>query len=413
MDMPRRAIGLSAAKVAKEATPGRYGDGAGLYLLVRSRTAKFWIFRYVRAGKMREIGLGSATGRAAVSLADARAKARDFYEIHKARRDPLTERNAGRTASAVAAAKATTFAEASGAYIAAQRTGWRNAKHATQWQATLATYAFPMIGKLPVQAVDTALVQKVLGPIWNEKPETARRLRGRIEKVLDYAKALGLRSGENPARWRGHLDVVLTKRAKEQQHHAALPYAEIGDFMGSLRAEEGTAARALEFTILCAARTSEVLNARWSEIDLAEKLWTVPGERMKAGKEHKVPLSARAIAILQQMPRDGDFVFSGRSPDRPLSNMVFLMLLRRVGRGDLTAHGFRSSFRVWCAEQTNFPSDVAEAALAHTISDKVVAAYVRTTFFDRRRQLMNAWAAYCGKPSVKRSAEVLPIGGVS
>jgi integrase len=402
--MPRRAKGLSAAKVAK-ARPGRYGDGGGLYLLVRSAEARFWVFRYVRAGRMRELGLGPASGRAAVSLADARKRARIFYDLHREGRDPLDERNAGRALKAAEAAKSVTFAEAVKRYIAAHHAGWRNAKHAAHWRSTLATYAEPVFGSLPVNQIDTGLVLKALEPIWTKKPETASRVRGRIASILDWAKARGHRQGENPAQWRGHLDHLLPARAnvRKVRHHAALPYAEIGSFVAELRQQDGIAARALEFLILTAARTGEVIGAQWSEIDLSKRLWIVPAERTKTGKEHRVPLSARAIEILEQMPHASEHVFE-------LSNMAFLMLLRRMGQGGITAHGFRSSFRDWCAERTNFPSEVAEMALGHAVGDKVEAAYRRGDLFEKRRQLMDSWSAFCSMPS-RDSARVVPLHG--
>jgi integrase len=409
--MPRKAKGLSAAKVSK-ARPGRYCDGGGLYLLVRSPKARFWIFRYVRNGKMREMGLGSATGRNAVSLADAREDARELFKSHRKGGDPLAERRARKIAERAEDARAVTFRQAAERYIEAHRAGWKNDKHAAQWPATLDRYTYRQIGNVSVQAIDTALVIKVLEPIWIKKPETASRLRGRIEQILDWAKAREYRTGENPARWKGHLKNLLPARSKVQRvvHHPALPYAEIGDFVVALRAQDGTAARALEFAILTAARTSEVVEARWDEIDIREKVWTVPGERMKAGKEHRVPLSGRAFEILKEMKAshddDAEYVFEGREPGTALSNMSLLMLLRRMGRDDLTVHGFRSTFRDWCAEQTNFPNEVAEMALAHTVGDKVEAAYRRGDLFQKRRSLAQAWAKYCGSP-----APVQPISG--
>jgi integrase len=268
-----------------------------------------------------------------------------------------------------------------------------------------------------VQAIDTALVLKVLEPIWTTKPETASRVRGRMESILDWAKVRGYRAGENPARWRGHLDKLLPARSKVRriEHHAALPYAELPGFLVSLRAQEGIAARALEFTILTAARTGEVIGARWDEMDVLDKTWTVPAARMKAAREHRVPLSERAVAILEEvrplrLAEDG-FVFPGAKFGRPLSNMAFLMLLRRMERADLTAHGFRSSFRDWCAERTNFPSEVAEMALAHTVSDKTVAAYNRSDLFDRRRRLMAEWATFCTAPERKAHVTTLRSHG--
>jgi integrase len=414
--MPRRAKGLSAAKVVK-ARPGRYGDGVGLYLLVRSPEAKYWIFRYVKAGRVREMGLGPASGRAAVSLADARRKARILHDLHRDGRDPLEERNAGRALQAAEAAKSVTFTGAADRYIAAHQAGWRNAKHAAQWTNTLRTYATPVLGFLPVQSIDTGLILKVLEPIWTKKPETASRVRGRIASILDWAKARGHRQGENPAQWRGHLDHLLPARAKvhKVRHHAALPYAEIASFVAELRQQGGTAALALEFLILTAARTGEVIGAQWSEINLAERLWVVPAERTKTSKEHRVPLPARAIDILKQVPRhddDDDYVFVGRAVGRPLPSMAFLMLLRRMGHGSVTTHGFRSSFRDWAAEHTSFSSEVAEMALGHAVGDKVEAAYRRGDLFEKRRQLLDAWAAFCAQPP-SRGERVVPIRGPS
>jgi integrase len=251
---------------------------------------------------------------------------------------------------------------------------------------------------------------KVIEPIWNEKPETASRVRGRIESVLDWATARGYRQGENPARWRGHLENLLPKKSKVRrvEHHAALPYDEFAEFMVELRGQEGVAARALEFAILSVARTAEVIGAQWSEFDLSTRLWTVPAERMKSGKEHRVPLLDRAIALLKEMQgiRSGDFAFPGGKAKRPLSNMAFLMLLRRMGRGDLTAHGFRSTFSDWCSECTNFPAEVREMALAHTVSDKVEAAYRRGDLFEKRRAVMAAWASFAVSP---KAGNVVPL----
>ena len=304
-----------------------------------------------------------------------------------------------------------TFAACAERYIASHKVGWRNPKHAAQWPATLGTYVYPVFGSLPVQAVDVGLVMKAIEPIWVQKPETAGRVRGRIERVLDWATARGYRQGENPARWRGHLENLLPKKSKVRrvEHHAALPYVEIGAFMAELRQQEGVPARALEFAILTAARTGEVIGAKWDEIDLDERLWTVPAERMKAGKEHRVPLSDVALAIVEERRKiqQDDHIFPGGKAGRPISNMAMLMLLRRMGRGDLTAHGFRSSFRDWAAERTTFPAEVAEMALAHTVSDKVEAAYRRGDLFQKRRYLMEAWAKFCA--TVKASGQAAPI----
>jgi integrase len=289
-----------------------------------------------------------------------------------------------------------TFRQCAEAYIKAQATGWKNPKHAAQWPSTLGAYVYPIFGALAVQAVDVGLVMKALEPIWTEKPETASRVRGRIEAVLDWATASKYRKGENPARWKGHLENLLPKKSKVRrvEHHAALPYAELGAFMADLRQREGTAARALEFAILTAARTGEVIGATWDEVDFEARLWTIPGDRMKAGREHRVPLGEAALSILRPLyeVRTGDRVF-------PISNMAMLMLLRRMGQADLTAHGFRSTFSDWCAEQTSFPSEVREMALAHVVGDKVEAAYRRGDLFEKRRQLSEAWAAFCDSPT--------------
>jgi integrase len=403
-----RAIGkLNALAVSRAKKRGYYGDGGGLYLLVGPNGAKSWVFRYrvpapdkPKGSKLREMGLGPLH---TIGLAEARQKAQDCRKARLDRRDPIEERQAERTAERLEAAKAITFKQCAERYIASHKAGWRNPKHAAQWPSTLETYVYPVFGVLPVQAMDTGLVMKALEPIWTAKPETASRVRGRIESVLDWATARGYRQGENPARWRGHLENLLPKKTKVRrvEHHAALPYAELAEFIAELRQQEGIAARALEFAILTVARTGEIIGTQWGEVDLAARLWTVPAERMKAGKEHRVPLSDRAIAILEGMQeiRQGDFVFPGAKSRRPLSNMAFLMLLRRMGRGNLTAHGFRSTFSDWCSERTNFPAEVREMALAHTVSDKVEAAYRRGDLFQKRRQLADAWARYCTAPT--------------
>lgn len=444
--MPRRAAGLTAAKV-RTAKPGRHGDGGGLYLLVRSAEARFWVFRYTpRGGKMREIGLGRAGGPGAVALAEARERAADLQRQVKAGVDPLAKREADAASAAAEAVAAEirekTFRDVAGLFLASHEAAWRNPKHRQQWRNTLDAYAHPHMGDTPVAEVATEHVTAALEPIWREKPETASRVRGRIEAVLDYAAARGWREGENPARWRGHLARVLPARAKlaKVEHHPALPWREAGAFMAALRAREGMAARALELVILTAARTGEALGMRWGEVDLGDGLWTVPAERMKAGREHRVPLPAAATALLRGLntpagpfptagreresigtigtiggigvgPSADALVFPGVSPGRPLSNMALLMLLRRMGRGDLTAHGFRSTFRDWAAEATAFPRELAEAALAHTLRDKVEAAYRRGDMLEKRRRLMEAWAAFCERPAPAQGETVRPIAG--
>jgi integrase len=395
---------LTALKVERlKSKTGMHHDGGGLYLQITPGGAS-WVLRYMLNGKAREMGLGPL---ALYGLADARAKALDARRLRHEGIDPIEHRRAEKAARALSDAKGIMFKECAESYLSAHRPGWRNHKHADQWAATLATYAAPVIGTLPVQAIDTALVLKVLEPIWTTKPETASRVRGRLENILDWAKVRGYRDGENPARWRGHLDKLLPAPAKVRQveHHAALPYTELPTFMAALLAQEGVSGRALEFAILTAARTGEVIGARLNEISEREKVWTVPGQRMKAGKDHRVPLSARPLAIVNGINRPsggeqakdtpGAFVFPGGKVGAPLSNMAFLMLLRRMGRDDLTAHGFRSTFRTWAAERTNFPREVIEAALAHTIGNKVEAAYQRGDMFEKRRRLMEAWASFC------------------
>jgi integrase len=405
---------LTALKVDRlKSKVGMHHDGGGLYLQVTAGGAS-WVLRYMLGGKAREMGLGPL---ALFSLADARAKALDARRLRHDGIDPIAHRRAEKAARVLQDAKGITFKECAESYIKAHRAGWRNAKHAGQWEATLKTYAEDAIGSLPVQAIDTALVLKVLEPIWTTKPETASRLRGRLENILDWAKVRGYRDGENPARWRGHLDKLLPARGKVRrvEHHAALAYAELPAFMAELRTREATAARALEFAILTGARTGEVIGARLDEISEREKVWTVPAERMKAGKEHRVALSARALVIVNGIDRQSEgpqtetdtFVFPGGKPTKPLSNMALLMLLRRMGRDDLTAHGFRSTFRTWAAERTTFPREVIEAALAHTIGNKVEAAYQRSDLFKKRSLLMDAWARFCSSAATTGQAIAL------
>ena len=305
-----------------------------------------------------------------------------------------------------------TFDQCRDAYISAHLPAWRNTKHAWQWGASLKKYVTPIFGSVSVQEVDITLVTKALEPIWSTIPETASRIRGRIEAILDWAKVRGLRSGENPARWRGHLDHLLPPRSKVRkvEHHAALAYSEIGSFITLLRERDAVAARALEFAIFTAGRSGEVLGATWDEIDEDQKIWIVPGHRMKIGKEHRVPLSTPAIAVLAAMMkiRQNDCVFPGNQHPT-LSNTSMLMLLRRMGRNDLTVHGFRSSFRDWAAERTNYPNEVVEMALAHSISNKVEKAYRRGDLFDKRRRLMDDWADFCDAKQVADNRRILPI----
>jgi integrase len=413
--MPRRAKGLTAAQVEKGTSPGRYGDGAGLYLLVRSREAKFWLFRFTRGGKMREMGLGPATGRASVKLAEARAKARQLHAAVREGKDPLAERDAEKAKAQADAAKAQagtiTFAQVADMFRDAHEASWRNPKHRQQWRNTLRDYVLPEIGVLPVGSVDSGAVTKIIEPLWREKTETASRVRGRIESILDYAKARGWREGENPARWRGHLDHLLPKRSKVQQveHHEALPWRKVGAFMTRLRRHSGISARCLEFLILTAARSGEVRGARWSEIDLNHALWKIPAKRMKAGKEHRVPLSKPAMAVLRETAKLGTigFVFPGLKDGSALSDVALAKAVDVADGDGATVHGMRSTFRDWCAEATNYPRELAEAALAHVLKDKTEAAYQRGDLLERRRRLMAEWAAFCSEPMTV--GEVVPL----
>ena len=411
-----RAIGrLTALKVEKAKEPGMYADGGGLYLRVTPEGARNWVLRYMLDRRPRWMGLGPL---ALYGLQEARAKALDARRKRHEGIDPIEARRAERARQRLDAAKAITFGESPQATSlhtrpdGATANTWRNGKPRS---VHMPRRSCP----LPVQSIDTALVLKVLEPIWTTRPETASRLRGRIENILDFAKVRDFRDGENPARWRGHLDKLLPARSKvrEVKHHTALPYAELPAFLARLREQEGVAARALEFTILTAARTGESMGATWGEINWTDKLWIIPGTRMKGGREHRVPLCDRALTILREMKPADDianaaeqFVFSGGKPGRPLSNMAFLMLLRRMGRADLTAHGFRSSFRDWAAERTNFPSEVVEMALAHVVGNKVEAAYRRGDLFDKRRRLMGAWADFLSKAPAD-TAKVVSLRG--
>jgi integrase len=334
-----------------------------------------------------------------VGLADARDRAQQCRQQRSRGIDPIDAKRAEATQRKIADAQAVTFADAAEKYVAAHESGWRSEKHRAQWRSTLTSYAGPVIGDVPVAAIDTALVLKVIEPMWAAKPETASRLRGRIEAVLDWAKVRGFRTGENPARWKGHLSKLMPPRSRVRtvKHHAALPYAELPTFMAELQRMGGSGARALELTILTVLRTSEVLCARRSEFDPQFRVWTVPAERMKAKREHRVPLSERAAAILRALPRENEWLFPGERQGKPVSNLAMLKTLERMGRSDITVHGFRSTFRDWAAERTNFPNHVAEMALAHLVGDKVEAAYRRGDLFEKRRRLMEAWAEYATK----------------
>jgi integrase len=402
---------LSAVEVTKARGPAVLHDGGGLYLRVSPTGSKSWVFRFQLDGKRRDMGLGPYPD---ISLAEARRRATEHRNQRRDGIDPLDAKAAQRHAQRLSAAKGRTFREAAEEFIGRNEAGWRNAKHRQQWRNTLATYVYPKMGELPVAAIDTGLIVQVLDPIWAEKPETASRVRGRIEAVLDAATVRGYRQGPNPAQWKGNLAHILPARAKVRKvaHHPALAFDEMPAFLTALRAREGMAARALEFAIFTAARTGEVLGARWGEIDFDGKLWTIPAERMKAGREHRVPLSDAALAVLDAvrplaLTKDGRPdptapAFPGPRRALPMSDMTMLMLLRRMSRTDLTAHGFRSTFSDWAAERTAYPREVVEMALAHAIENKVEAAYRRGDLFEKRRRLMIDWASFCEMPPARR-----------
>lgn len=385
--MTRGLHKLSARAAATLTTPKRHGDGGGLWLSISRNGGRRWTFLYRWRGKLTEIGLGSAR---TVSLARARDLAATARAQLAAGVNPLTARK-------TPPAEIPSFGAFADRLLADLAPGFHNPKHAAQWKMTLTHYAAPLRERA-ISAINTDDVLECLKPLWSKRPETASRLRGRIERVLDAAKAKGLRSGENPARWRGHLDQLLPKRQKlTRGHHAALRFEALPDFMAHLRTREAIAARALEFLILTAARSGEVRGAEWREFDLDKGVWTIPAARMKAKREHRVPLTPRLRAILAELQQEarGDLVFPSPGKRAPLSESAFKVLLDRMGFGAITPHGFRSSFRDWTSERTNFPGSVAEMALAHAIEDKTEAAYRRRDLFDKRRELMNAWERYC------------------
>lgn len=396
----------------KHASAGRHADGGGLHLLVKDSGARSWVFRFMLKGKSRDVGLGTAAGTDAITLAQARDEAAALRLKVKAGTDPLAERQhraaEARAANQAALITGKTFKAVAEAHIEANEASWRNAKHRQQWTNTLTTYVYPTIGELPIAEVSTPHVLSILEPIWKAKPETASRVRGRIETILDAAKARGYRQGENPARWRGHIAQILPPRSRlTRGHHKALPYDAISAFMEKLRQREAMAALALEFAILTAARTGEVLDATWAEVDLDKAIWTIPASRMKAGREHRVPLSSRAVEILEATEKLGkDWLFPGEG-DNQLSGMAMSMLLRRMNI-DITVHGFRSAFRDWAAECTGYAHEVCEMALAHTIGNKAEAAYRRGDLFEKRRRLMQDWALFCEAPAVETD-NVSPI----
>lgn len=422
--MPKKISKALTPLAVKNAKPGRHADGDGLHLLVKESGSRSWVYRYMLRGKAHDLGLSRCpeamallrrTGGQELTLAQARDVAAIYRLKVKAGIDPLEERQleeAARAATVQAVkAKGITFRTAAEAYIEANGDSWRNAKHRQQWESTLSTYVYPVVGDLPVCDVATAHVLQIIEPIWKTKAETASRVRGRIETVLDAAKARGYREGENPARWRGHIQQILPKRTRlARGHHKALAYEKVPALVAQLRGRKAVAALALEFTILTATRTGEVLGASWSEVDLDKAVWTIPASRMKAGKEHRVPLSPRAIEILEAMkPLGSPWLFPARRGGA-LSGMAMSMLLRRM-QVDVTVHGFRSSFRDWSAERTSYAHEVCEMALAHVIGNKAEAAYRRGDMFEKRRRLMEDWAGFCAGERIE-GATITPIRSV-
>ena len=408
---------LSAIEVTRAKGPAVLHDGGGLYLRISPTGSRSWVFRFQLEGKRRDMGLGPYPD---VTLAEARRRAIEHRNQRRDGIDPIVAKEARRQAQRLADAKGKTFREAAEEFIGPKEAGWRSAKHRQQWRNTLAAYVHPVLGDLPVASIDVGLVLKVVEPIWIEKPETAGRVRGRIEAVLDAATVRGYRQGPNPAQWKGNLAHILPARAKVKKvkHHAALPFNEVPAFLVDLQRQGGVAARALEFIIFSAARLGETIGATWGEIDFNARVWTVPAERMKAAKEHRVPLSNAALAVLERMrplalmtdgkPDPAAPVFPGLRQALPLSDSaIWALLRRRMSRTDLTIHGFRSSFRDWCAERTAYPRDVVEMALAHAIESKVEAAYRRGDLFEKRRHLIDAWARFCTTP--EKAGVVVPL----
>jgi integrase len=397
--MARPVNRLSAAWVAKATTPGLYTDGNGLYLQVSPAGTRSWIYRYRAGAKSHDLGLGPQR---LVTLAEARKKALALGLQRLNGIDPLAERRRAKQPQQ----KDVTFAECAELYIRAKRDGWKGNVSEAQWRASLLTHVFPVIGKLPVRVITTGHVLSVLSPIWTEKTETASRIRQRIEAVLSYAKTAGYRSEDNPATWRGHLENLLARPSdlKKPVHHAALDAAEIPDLLAALRERQAISARALEFLIYTCARSGEVLGATWDEI--IGDVWVIPGDRMKSSEEHRVPLSTPAMALLERMRkwRQGPYIFPGQNANRPLNKNNLRLMLASIGRGDVTAHGFRASFSTWAGEHTDFAREIREASLAHRVGDDVERAYRRGTFFAKRRELMEAWAQFCTAPAIDGEA---------
>lgn len=416
--MPKIAEELGALAVSRLSTAKLHfvGGVPGLALAINENGARSWVLRVKVGEKRRGMGLGSYP---AVTLAQARDKARAARDLIRQGVDPIEQQRAAHSALLASQAAAQTFEQCAAAYIKAHQPGWKNAKHGWQWRRTLEQFAYPVIGKMLVADIDTPQIVRILEPMWDRTPETAKRLRNRVELVLDWATARKYRSGVNPARWKGHLDKLLHRHGKlVKKHQPAVQVAESGAFIKQLRQNDSVSARALEFVMLTATRSGEVRGAKWSEIDLNEKVWIVPAERMKEGKEHRVPLSDAAVDLLRKIPRfdADDTVFQARRGG-PLSNMAMNQLMRgmefydRDGR-KAVPHGCRSTFRDWASDWTNYPREVAEMALAHAIDSKVEAAYRRGDLFDKRRRLMQDWANFLSQPMTK-SAAIIPLHGAA
>ena len=399
-------MALSLKRIERATEPGRYFDAHGLYLQINAGGAKSWLLRYVVNGRERWMGLGPLH---TFTLEEARERARRARQLLHDGRDPLDERRAEQERAAIEASRSVTFEQVTLAYFDAHSPGWTNAKHRQQFITTMRDHVFPAFGQLPVAAIDVPMVLGILRPIWSTKNATAQRVRNRIASVLDYATASKYRTGDNPARWEGHLEHLLARPDKNgAKHMAALPYAEVGALLGELRAREGISLRALEFAILTSARSGEVRYARWEEIDLKAAIWTIPAARMKGRREHRVPLAPAAVKLLAALPREGEFVFVGAKERAPISERAMFKALRQL-HTDATVHGFRSTFRDWASEQTSYPHEVCEQALAHTVGSAVERAYRRTDLFDKRRRLMEEWATYCARPSVASAKDVIPL----
>ncbi|WP_299721021.1 site-specific integrase [Tardiphaga sp.] len=401
---------LTALAVGRATKRGLHGDGGGLVLQVAKGGSRSWIFRYRFLGKIRCMGLGPVSD---VGLSEARNLAATCRQQLRAGEDPIAAKAAKTAAARLELARVVTFDTVAAAYVEAHRTGWRGGKSCEQWTNTLAAHVSPVFGSLPVGVIDTSLVIRALEPIWSKTPTTAGRIRGRIEAILEFAKARGNRDGENPARWRGHLENLFAANgpAAAKQHHAAMQYVEVGDLLGKLSKRDESPAAALSFLVLTACRSGEAIGARWDEIDQERKMWTVPAARMKAGREHRVPLSGAAIDVLDRMRalRQGDFIFPGLKPNTPCVASGMTKLLRNGLKIEFaTIHGFRSTFRDWAAEQTNTPPEIADAALAHVVQNKTSAAYLRSDLFDKRRFLMDEWARYCFAAPAD-TAKVIPM----